>query len=35
LLGYDHETEVTAATMEQLEINILEKLGFQNPYLIG
>ena len=35
LLGYDHETDVTAATMEQLEINILEKLGFPNPYLVG
>jgi probable rRNA maturation factor len=35
LLGYDHETDITAATMEQLEINILEKLGFPNPYLVG
>ena len=35
LFGYDHETDITAATMEQLEINILEKLGFPNPYLVG
>ena len=35
LLGYDHVTEAKAATMEQQEINILENLGFPNPYLIG
>ena len=35
LLGYDHKTDGSAAIMEQLEIDILEKLGFPNPYLIG
>ena len=35
LLGYDHKTEGSAAIMEELEIDILEKLGFPNPYLVG
>lgn len=35
LLGYDHETEECANTMENLEIKALERLGFPNPYLIG
>ncbi|MDA1369432.1 MAG: rRNA maturation RNase YbeY [Proteobacteria bacterium] len=35
LLGYDHDSEANAETMEQREINILENLGFPNPYLIG
>lgn len=30
--GYDHETDQEAAAMEQLEIAILAKLGFNNPY---
>lgn len=30
--GYDHEDDDEAAEMEQLEIEILEKLGFSNPY---
>ncbi len=32
LLGYDHETEQDAAIMENLEIAILQQLGFNNPY---
>ena len=35
LLGYDHEEEEQAVKMEILEIQVLEKLGFPNPYLIG
>lgn len=30
--GYDHETDAEAAEMEQLEIDILSRLGVQNPY---
>lgn len=30
--GYDHETDAEAAEMEQLEIDILTRLGVQNPY---
>jgi probable rRNA maturation factor len=34
LMGYDHETsEADAEEMEALEIEILAKLGFDNPYL--
>ena len=34
LMGYDHETsEADAEEMEALEIAILAKLGFDNPYL--
>ena len=33
LHGYDHETEEDALEMEALEIGILEKLGYANPYL--
>jgi probable rRNA maturation factor len=33
LHGYDHETEPQAALMETIEIQILTKLGFSNPYL--
>jgi len=32
LLGYDHETQADAQTMEALEISILDALGFTNPY---
>ena len=33
LMGYDHETsEADAEEMEALEIKILAKLGFDNPY---
>ena len=30
--GYDHEDDEEAAEMEGLEIEILEQLGFANPY---
>ncbi len=35
LLGYDHEDEDNAAVMEQHEINALQMLGIENPYLVG
>ena len=35
LMGYDHETsEEDAEEMEALEIEILQKLGFENPYSV-
>lgn len=32
LLGYDHEKDEDADTMERLEIKVLRELGFANPY---
>ena len=32
LQGHDHESEKDAEAMEALEVRILEKLGFNNPY---
>lgn len=32
LQGYDHETEAEAQQMEMLEIEILGRLGYANPY---
>jgi probable rRNA maturation factor len=32
LLGYDHETDHDAEKMERLEINVMQSLGFNNPY---
>mgnify|MGYP006189010251 CR=1 FL=1 len=32
LQGHDHENDPDAAVMEQLEIEILGRLGYQNPY---
>lgn len=32
LQGYDHLEDDEAEQMEQLEINIMQKLGFANPY---
>lgn len=32
LQGYDHQTEDEATPMETLEIEILQRLGYENPY---
>lgn len=32
LLGFDHETDDEAQTMENIEITTLQRLGFTNPY---
>jgi probable rRNA maturation factor len=32
LLGYDHENDNDADIMEKLEIAVMQKLGFANPY---
>ncbi len=32
LLGYDHEKNHEAEIMEKLEIRLLKKLGYKNPY---
>ena len=34
LSGFDHETEAEAELMEVLEVQILAKLGYANPYLV-
>ena len=34
LCGFDHENEYQAELMEGLEVQILAKLGYANPYLI-
>ncbi len=34
LCGFDHETEAQAELMEAIEIQILAKLRYANPYLI-
>ncbi len=34
LLGYDHDDEQTAERMEALEIEVMAKLGFPDPYRI-
>ena len=35
LLGYDHIEDQEAVVMETIEIDILQGLGFPNPYLQG
>lgn len=35
LLGYDHENDKDAMLMENLEIEVMQKLGFTNPYETG
>lgn len=35
LLGYDHESDREADVMEALEIEIMQALGFSNPYESG
>ena len=34
LHGYDHETDPQAELMEAIEIQIVTKLGYANPYLV-
>lgn len=34
LLGFDHIDDNDAEQMEALEINILQQLGFNNPYIL-
>ena len=33
LLGYDHENARDAEVMESIEVNVLKKFGFPNPYV--
>ena len=33
LQGYDHQNEQDAEAMETIEVEIMAKLGFRNPYL--
>lgn len=35
LLGYDHEKDEEARVMENMEIDVMHKLGFSNPYEDG
>ena len=34
LLGYDHQTDVDAGVMEDMERAVLETLGIPDPYLL-
>jgi probable rRNA maturation factor len=33
LLGFDHERDAEGAKMEAREVQILDRLGFSNPYV--
>jgi probable rRNA maturation factor len=33
LLGFDHEVAAQAVKMESMEVQILDRLGFSDPYL--
>jgi probable rRNA maturation factor len=33
LLGFDHEARAEAAKMESMEVQILDRLGFSDPYV--
>lgn len=33
LLGYDHENDADATLMERIEVEVLGKMGLDNPYL--
>ncbi|MCP4283326.1 MAG: rRNA maturation RNase YbeY [Gammaproteobacteria bacterium] len=33
LLGLDHQTDQEASVMEQIEVTVLSKLGFSDPYI--
>lgn len=35
LLGYDHEVDADAREMEKREVEILARLGYQDPYRAG
>lgn len=35
LLGYDHQSDHDADAMEQLEIQVMQQLGFSNPYEVN
>lgn len=35
LLGYDHQTDADALAMETLEREVMQELGFPDPYLTG
>jgi probable rRNA maturation factor len=35
LLGYDHQNDEQAAAMENLEVQILRRLGYADPYVTG
>lgn len=35
LLGYDHHSDAEAEQMEQQEIELLQQLGFSNPYEVS
>jgi probable rRNA maturation factor len=32
LCGFDHESDAEAAKMERREVQILDRLGFSDPY---